>query len=149
MSKEIKDLLEELANEDNWAVRDTGFMSYMPKRDGEICIDNPWEVANQALLLLKQQPPAGDFTKEWMRKLENAVALFKMGKNPDEWFQSIVTSFREACDRLDRAEAINKDLLEACESVWNDTKGLSPSDYVKRDTFEKIKTAIAKAKEER
>ena len=36
-------------------------------------------------------------------------------------------------------------LLEACKAVWDDTKGLSPSDYVKLDTFQKIKAAIALA----
>jgi len=36
-------------------------------------------------------------------------------------------------------------LLAACKAVWDDTKGLSPSDYVKLDTFQKIKAAIALA----
>jgi len=43
-----------------------------------------------------QPPEPGEFTKQWRERLDNAVALFKMGKNPDEWFQSIVTGFRES-----------------------------------------------------
>lgn len=75
---------------------------------------------------IEQQPPAGEFTKLWRERLENAVSLYKMGKSAEEWFQSIVTGFRKACDIIDSAESINADLLTICEQVqdWLDTSSL-------------------------
>lgn len=73
--------------------------------------------------LIEQQPPAGEWTEHWRYRLNNAVTLFKMGKNPDEWFQDIVTGFREACDIIDTAEALNKDLLDALEKYGEHEPG--------------------------
>ena len=170
-----------------------------------------FEEINQALAILKEQPPAGKFTKE----IRTAIQRYRIGQvdiAPD-WAIDKLTEALIYLDRLDtetqrpdKAEAenkeyqiacqdisemmnitkesifkeleknrilkvklkakdellfayesvrapvnpllsINKELLEACEAVWDDTKGLSPSDYVKRETFEKIKAAIAKAKQ--
>lgn len=70
------------------------------------------ECLDQALELLKQQPPAGDFTKEcqqWLNGLsettESGYVLFETGK-----------LLRRACARLDTSEASKADLLEACEN---------------------------------
>ena len=53
-----------------------------------------------------QQPTAGEFTKEFRQHLERERK--SMGF-------AIWTQAKEACDRLDRAEAINKDLLDVLE----------------------------------
>ena len=51
----------------------------------------------------------------------------------------------EECKANARLIAAAPALLEACKAVWDDTKGLSPSDYVKLETFQKIRAAIALA----
>ncbi len=75
------------------------------------------KLIGESLDLLEQQPTAVEWTKLWRERLENSITLYKIGKSPDEWFSSIVTGFQEACDRLDRAEAINKELLDACLKI--------------------------------
>ena len=53
--------------------------------------------------------------------------------------------FPEHAERFVKCWNSHDALLDACKAVWDDTKGLSPSDYVKLDTFQKIKAAIALA----
>ena len=118
---------------------------------------------NQALTLLKQQPAERKFTKLWREKLDNAVSLFRMGRSPKDWFQGIVTGFREACDRLDRAASTNKDLVEVCEGLIDaneyarkvslrdeSPRGIVWGDVRSRLDARKLKaqSAISKAKKE-
>ncbi len=47
-----------------------------------------------------QQPdcsPSAEFVGKWQKRLENAVVLYKMGRPTEDWFQSTITGFREAC----------------------------------------------------
>ena len=110
------------------------------------------EYVQQALALLKQQPTAGEFTK----KIRSFVKLYE-NETPR---RAEITFLQEACDRLDRAESINKDLLTACEiglkkalgiirianevNIPLDTQGRRENDK----DIKQIKAAIAKAKKE-
>ena len=94
-----------------------------------------------------QQPPAGEWTKEMRKNYKYAI---------DNKLCVSAYVFNEACKRLDRAEAINKDLLEACEIGLNKAIGISvlaeelgtPITQHHEKEVEKIKAAIAKAKKE-
>lgn len=55
-----------------------------------------------------QQPTAGEWTKLMRERYKYAI---------DKKLCVSAVVFKEACDRLDRAEAINKDLLEALENA--------------------------------
>lgn len=58
--------------------------------------------ANEALALLQKQPPAGEFTKEWRKRLKNTDYLYKISSN---WYQSakgIMAGFSEACVIIDQ-----------------------------------------------
>lgn len=44
--------------------------------------------------------PSAEFVEKWRPRLENAVTLYKMGRNPIDWFQDIATGFLQACGRL-------------------------------------------------
>jgi len=70
-----------------------------------------------ALGLLKQQPPAGEFTKEARKTAENIYS-----NNPNVWpSKPCLSSYiKEACDRLDRVEVINADLLTACKHFYSE-----------------------------
>lgn len=61
---------------------------------------------NQVLLLLKQQPPAGEWTKE---KIEVRIFEGKYWVCAHDW--------NKLKDRLDTSEAREKDLLEALEQI--------------------------------
>ena len=96
MSKEIIDLLEK-ARESNSLVfealrrRTSAYIS-----DAE-CTNS---FIDQTIDLLKQQPTAGDFTK----RLRSFVKLYEK-EIPR---RAEITFLKEACDIIDRAEAINK-----------------------------------------
>lgn len=62
-----------------------------------------FDYIDQALTLLKQQPTAGDFTKEFRKFIEHPLTTLRLKR----WH----TKSREACDIIDRAEARLKDLL--------------------------------------
>ena len=115
MNQEIIELLEEI-----FAIADND----EPDDDPLASFPRIKKLADQALDFLKQQPTAGEWTKLWRERLENAITLYKMGKNPDEWFSSIVTGFQEACDRLDRAEAENIELKAADKTHLSAFNGL-------------------------
>ena len=80
-----------------------------------------------------QQPTAGEFTKDFREQIgRQAVGIGSLGE--------IRRMAKEACDRLDRAEAINKELLIECRQAFNESHN---------PKVEKIlKAAIAKAKKE-
>lgn len=66
------------------------------------------------------KPAAGEveeFVKSWLERLENAEGLFKMGKNPDVWFQSTVIGFREALAFLTAQTKYVKELEDGIETV--------------------------------
>lgn len=69
----------------------------------------------QSIQVPNCKPEPTEFTKKWHQRLENAVALYKMGRPTDDWFQSIVTGFREACDTIDRQAEEYKRLKEVLE----------------------------------
>ena len=95
-----------------------------------------------------QQPPAGEFTE----KLRNFVKLYE-NELPR---RAEITFLQEACDRLGRAEAINKDLLTACKFASDLTDLWLDEEFRDTEAFnmalqckiQKIKDAIAKAKKE-
>ena len=106
-------------------------------------------LVRQALESLKQQPAAGEFTKN----IRDVLAIMK----GDGKFHQIV--MEEACDRLDRAESTNKDLLEACISFCQEfsdygritnpkTTDWRHSQEYKEQIINKFEAAIAKAKKE-
>ena len=88
--------------------------------------------AESKLKVFEQQPTAGEWTKimreKWLPKPINI----------DRFLSDAVSTIAVACGRLDRAEAINKDLLDALNRTLR--FGLNPS-------LEKIvEAAIAEAK---
>jgi len=91
--------------------------AFMESSDADSCL----EYVNQTLTKLRsiKAPEPTEFTKEWRERLENAVALFKIGKNPDEWFQSIITGFREACKIINQLQTENAKLIEQAKTVDN------------------------------
>ena len=95
MSKEIIDLLEKIQS------------------NLKLCLlhnhEEEQKYVDQALTLLKQQPTAGEFTK----KIRSFVKMYE-NEIPK---RAEITFLKEACDRLNRAEAINKDLLVELEKV--------------------------------
>lgn len=98
--------------------------------------------------ILKQQPTAGEFTKELREKYKYAIK---------EKLCVYAGAYEKVLDRLDRAEEISKDLLPACEMGLNAMRGLlNISDMMKpqwerRDTLishiKIIEAVIAKAKQ--
>ena len=104
-----------------------------------------------ALTLFKQQPTAGEFTK----KLRNDIGKYKYGYQDKLKVSAIVEQSEELCDRLDRAEAINKELLEACRVTlgWYSKMAAceQPDCRVCREQKkqkDQVEAAIAKAKKE-
>ena len=88
---------------------------------------------NQALTLLKQQPTAGEFTKNIREDFSDL---------PEGMMDYTIASLLEACDIIDTAEAIKKDLLEACEElIENEPFGVTP--YFD-EALRKVEAAIAK-----
>ena len=67
--------------------------------------------------ILKQQPPAGEFTKDFREQIgRQAVGIGSLGE--------IQRMAKEACVIIDRAEASNKDLLEIKTSIQNESDKL-------------------------
>ena len=102
---------------------------------------------NQALTLFKQQPTAGEFTKR-----------IRTQPYDPKWKHTLIIQTEdrdELCDRLDRAEAINKDLLERLEKTtkYLEIRTKKQSKYSIPRLVDKIiegnKATIAKAKKER
>ena len=80
--------------------------------EGETYNPNP---PPETSLKLKQQPieyPNSEFTKVQRAAVQCAIDAYEQD---EEWCPTKMSRLLEACDRLDRAEAINKDLLKACE----------------------------------
>ena len=90
-----------------------------------------------------QQPTAGAFTKkfrELIKLSEKHLSKSKIGR--------LRTYGKEACDRLDRAEAINKDLLEVCEEILTWWKNDCVSNTWPHGPMNRFEAAITKAKKE-
>ena len=83
-----------------------------------------------------QQPTAGDFTKKARKQIDRTT--------PRIVYSKLII---ELCDRLDRAEATKKDLLEACEELAATFVGL-PEGSIGGQAMKKANAAIAKAKQE-
>ena len=79
----------------------------------------PVEDAKRILDFLKQQPIAGEFTKE-VRSMLLDVALEAGGT---EYMTKPFKDLLKACDIIDSAEARNKDLLEECKAAAAFLKG--------------------------
>ena len=90
-----------------------------------------------------QQPTAGDFTK----RLRSFVKLYEK-EIPR---RAEITFLEEACDIIDKAEAINKDLLEACKRMLGAmacdelNNGRVFDDDLRKEVKKQAKAAIAKA----
>ena len=96
MNKEIIDLLEDAKKQHNddcilCAVKDTRI--------------------NSALALLKQQPPAGEFTKDFRERISRYRKTHVLSHVP--YTVGILNRGEKLCVRLDTAEAINAELLTA------------------------------------
>ena len=122
--QEIIDLLEKAKESNNTVFRNlSGIKPYSSD------VECTGSFINQTIDLLKQQPTASEFTKKMREKYKYAI-------DNKLCVSSVV--YEESLARLDRAEPINKDLLEALERTLR--FGLNPS-------LEKIvEAAIAKAK---
>ena len=91
----------------------------------------------------KQQPTAGDFTKECRAYISGSSCMSETS------CKGYAERLHEACARLDRAEAINKDLLEACVRLLLYSKcDSSCVDRQEAQAFARTTIAIAKAKKE-
>ena len=74
---------------------------------------------------LKQQPPAGEFTKNWRNKAQNLLVISHLAeegktdvsKDTGKSWTLLAKGLLEACDRLDSAEASKADLLAALEQI--------------------------------
>lgn len=121
MSKEIIDLLENVVQRYRCPVcaKYSGD-SNSPSKHWNDC------PVGQALNLLKQQPPAGEFTKEFRISIdvvnvaERELANYHIHEGlpkPEisQPWKDLILKGAEACDIIDRAEASNADLLAACE----------------------------------
>lgn len=70
-------------------------------------------ILHQALTLLKQQPPAGDFTKELRKRIADYRKTHNLSHQP--YTVGLINRAEKACYLLDTSEAIKADLLAACE----------------------------------
>lgn len=105
MSK-IIDLLEKTnireRADDIWAFQKEGNLSYDQQKAIKrysCLLHDAARIIDQALTLLKQQPTAGEWTKLMRERYKYSI---------DKKLCVSAKVFEEACDRLDRAEAINK-----------------------------------------
>lgn len=89
-----------------------------------------------------QQPTAGEFTKD----LREIYSDFKCPSGRIVKGHALVL---EACDRLDTAEAINKELLEACEGSLPFVVAHDITNKTVSGRALKIQAVIAKAKRDR
>lgn len=132
MNQEAIELLEKARK---WILEEGGVVC--PHKFGTCKHDNdncPVFCVDQALTLLKQQPAAGDFTKECRELLRKGVV-------DEQW--EIATLLRKACDRLDRAESTNKDLLAACKFAKAQIKK-----GAQKKALPVLRAVLAKAKKE-
>ena len=114
----------------------TGYRQGVGRNDGSGIVD-------QALSLYKQQPTAtaGDFTKR-----------IRTQPYDPKWKHTLIIQTEdrdELCDRLDRAEAINKDLLGLCEEfmVIADDGSARFDDPQPGSIYLRAEAVIAKAKD--
>ena len=82
---------------------------------------------------IKQQPTAGEFTKEVRRRAEGYKMVY-----PKPVFCSVAL---QACDIIDRAEATNRDLLKVC-GPFARLADMIPEPDAPDPQWEKINTAI-------
>lgn len=150
---EAIELLEKAKESNNYILEALKIHAHVLISDVE-CTDS---FIKQALTLLKQQPPAGEFT-ESTRKIieaeqESAIEFFDNPINPEK-IEGQALSFADAtkvlcsiltiaCDRLDRAQAIITDLKTACKYTKTLlSKGIGQNTHA----LSLIETAIAGAK---
>ena len=118
MNKEAIELLEKALEIFSWC-QEHADEKWMIDHLAAVRID-----IDQTLTILKQQPPAGEFTNSEF--IKGARALLRQGVDDAQW--EYATLLRKACARLDRAEASNQDLLTACdifqESIYQLSEGL-------------------------
>ena len=79
---------------------------------GVCCPDCGNEKFKTVKELIKQQPTAGEWTKACRGMVEGIDRAIHPKSIP---YESTRDRLIEACDRLDKAEAENKELLELCE----------------------------------
>ena len=121
MSKEIKEAIELM---EKGIIRNITEISdcYMIKQEN-------FDQALKKLRSIKapEQPPAGEYPNSEFIKVQKAAAQCAIDayEEDEEWCPTKMSRLLEACDRLDRVEAINKDLLVACEGLIKDVEMLS------------------------
>lgn len=71
------------------------------------------KLANETLTLLKQQPPAGEFTKKWRKN----VVFMGMQHFSSPRLNMAAEGLLEACDIIDRLEAEKADLVLRLEKT--------------------------------
>lgn len=120
-----------------------------------LCTDDrlrPLGDIQQALTLLKQQPPVSDFTKKVRLDLENWTSA--LGINADVRVATVVGWLKEALKIIDRAEASKAELLKACKRAKRFIRNGIELGYIKmpdietdpaHETLPIIEVAIAKA----
>lgn len=85
-----------------------------------IRLDNPDLVGSSVLITwaeqqFEQRPTAGEWTKEIRDYIADFIYAEQHGVSMQHKPRCLEKDLIEACDRLDKAEATNKDLLEALE----------------------------------
>ena len=115
---------------------------------------NP-EKIRKAIVLLKQQPTAGEFTKKVRLSVQSRKDI--IAKIIDVRILAVIGWIPQLCDRLDRAEALNADLLAACEA-WmkvesemrdkNPCPDLALRAHYRKEAVKLTEAAIAKVKKE-
>lgn len=89
------------------------------------------EIGNkEALVLLKQQPPAGEFTKTIRGVVADFVGVY--GHQTDFFPPVSPKTIIDLCDRLDTAEASHKELLEALEKYGQHSQECHDERYPER-----------------
>jgi hypothetical protein len=81
--------------------------------------------------LLKQQPPAGEFTRVTRKHLDSIKEEMPLPVRVN----IAETTLRKACDRLDTSEAIKDELVKACEAYIRHQELHDSSDHPKANMF--------------
>jgi len=153
MSKEIIELLEKIRK---WVDGEGGMVCLhkygLCKHDNDQC---PLYCIDQALTKLREapeQPPAGEFTKEWRNKAENLLVLSHLAEegktdvstDTGKSWTLLAQGLLKACDRLDNAEAINKEKTIALANELEDCKPYAGAMQM-RKALEAINTDLREA----
>ena len=82
-------------------------------KKGKDNLPNTWEI-NQALALIKEQPPVGEFRE--IVEIRLPASLPGSYEGMKSLCATLTDTANEACDRLDASESSRKELVTALES---------------------------------